>query len=131
MRRWANLQINRTRWKYSITLTLMIVLSLGVFLWGTAYKFSLYKASPIYNKVPEAKLSTETGTANKDQTEHATVPANVPAFPSLFALALVTVIINPGPARFYIELCGKLTPLSTLYFPPARFLRPPPFSFYG
>ena len=131
MRRWANLQINRTRWKHSITLTLMFVLSLGVFLWGTAYKFSLYKASPIYNKVPVAKLSTETDTASRAQAELATAPVNAPAFPSIFVLALVVVTASLLPAPSHVEPASKLAQLSILYFSSARFLRPPPVSFHG
>jgi len=109
----------------------ILVLGAGVFSWGTAYKMSLYRISPIHNKVPVAKLSTQSGTAIKDQIESATMPRPVMAFRWLLDLALFVFALTVLLAFHIFTLAREPRRLFSLYFPPASFLRPPPFSFHG
>ena len=109
----------------------ILVLGTGVFLWGMAYKMSLYESSSMHNQIPVAKLSTQASSANKDQVESATTPRSLTAFPLLLDLALFLLGLSLRPWRFLAGPADKLQQFSTSSFPPADFLRPPPFLFHG
>jgi hypothetical protein len=123
--------MNLVRWARGGCVLLILALGIGVFLWGTAYKMSLYESSPIHNKIPIAKLSSQASTADKDKADSATTPDFVPALPLLFDLALLVFALHQL-VRF-----SRRTPadephrLVAFLSPPALFRRPPPFSYHG
>jgi hypothetical protein len=116
------------RWSFALT---VVALGIGVFLWGTAYKVSLYQSSPIHNKVPIAKLSTQKSNANKDEVESATTPRNLTALPMLFDLALILFVLDLCSGCRLTETLTQPRSVLLSYFPPAGFLRPPPFPHHG
>ena len=109
----------------------ILLLGFGVFLWGTAYKMSLYESSPIHNKVPVAKLLTDSNKASRDQMGSAATPRPLQAFPLLLDLALfffaLSLLSGDSPAA---TVETRKRP-AQLHFPPAQFLRPPPFLLHG
>jgi hypothetical protein len=116
------------RWSFALA---VVALGIGVFLWGTAYKVSLYQSSPIHNKVPIAKLSTLTSKANKDQVESATTPRNLTALPMLFDLVLTFFVLDLCSGCRLEETVTQVRSITRIYFPPAGFLRPPPNPHHG
>jgi hypothetical protein len=104
---------------------------IGVFLWGTAYKWSLYESSPIHNKVPEAKLLTDAGKATRDLVELATTTRPVTALPLLLDLVLFFFALSLHCMAMSLLPAKRPRRLRHIYFPPANFLRPPPFPLQG
>ncbi len=102
-----------------------------MFLWGTAYKMSLYESSPIHNKVPVAKLSTQAGATNKEQATSAATPRNAAAYPLLLVLALFFFALNLLACASPAETLHKPHSFYLSYLPSAGFLRPPPFPLHG
>jgi hypothetical protein len=109
----------------------ILTLGLGVFLWGTAYKMSLYESSPIHNKVPVAKLSTQSSSENKDEAASVIVPHEQAVFPLLLDLAFFILALSMRPCLSHAENANKPQRFTSFYFYPVLFFRPPPFSFHG
>ena len=118
--------VDPVQWSQSSFLFAILMLGAGVFLWGTAYKISLYESSPIHNKVPAAKLSTQARTANKDKMASAAAPRDLTASHLLFSMAILLLVLNPLLRRSTAERVNRPLRRWPLHFFPARFLRPPP-----
>ena len=109
----------------------ILALGIGVFLWGTAYKMSLYESSPIHNKVPVAKLLTDSGKANRNQAESAAMPHRLAEPTLLLDLALLVFVLCLQPTGAPRMSESEPPWLAQFHFPPAQFLRPPPFPLHG
>lgn len=108
---------------------LIFAISLGlvVFLWGTAYKLSLYKTSPMHNKVPVAKLCTRASDVAKIQVDAAVSGKIDQTVPLLIGMLLVRAVLREDPGHTPVAATDEpLQPLVRLKYPPALFLRPPP-----
>jgi hypothetical protein len=123
--------MNLAQWARTNCVFLILALGVGVFLWGTAYKLSLYESSPIHNKVPVAKLTTQASTADKDKADSATTPAPVSALPLLFDLTLLIFAFQQRTRWSRFMLADEPHRLAAFLSPPALFRRPPPFSYCG
>ncbi len=123
--------MNLARWVRTGIVVFIVVLGLGVFLWGTAYKMSLYESSPIHNKVAVAKLLTDSGKTSRDQAQSAAAPRPVTIFPILLDLALFFFALSLHRGNASIASRNRPQRPAQLYFPPARFLRPPPSPLHG
>ncbi|WP_157439791.1 hypothetical protein [Terracidiphilus gabretensis] len=123
--------MNLAQWTRRSFALAILALGIGVFFWGTAYKMSLYESSPIHNKVPVAKLLTESGKANKDQVESTAMPHRWIESTLLLDLALLTFAL--GLQLVCASKISESEPqwLAQFHFPPAQFLRPPPFPLHG
>jgi hypothetical protein len=119
------------RWARTGIVLFIAALGLGVFLWGTAYKMSLYKSSPMHNKVAVAKLLTDSGKTSRDQAQSAVTSHPVTIFPILLDLALFFFALSLHRGNASIVSRNRPQRLAPLYFPPALFLRPPPFPLHG
>ncbi len=124
-------RMNVAQWARRSFVLSILVLGLGVFLWGMAYKMSLYESSPIHNKVPVAKLSSQASSAHKDRIEAALTPRNVTAIPLLLELTLAIVVFSLCSGYRFDGATEKQRRFCSFHFPPALFLRPPPFPLLG
>jgi hypothetical protein len=123
--------MNLTQWAQKNIALFIVVLGVGVFLWGTAYKLSLYESSPIHHKVAVAKLLTDSGKTDREQAQSAIASRPVVAFPILLNLALFFFALSLHHGKAAADSINKPQWLVQFYFPPATFLRPPPFPLHG
>lgn len=124
-------RVNFAQWSRRSFLLCILMLGAGVFFWGTAYKMSLYEGSPIHDKVPAAKLSTQASTANKEKVVSAMVPRNVTTLSLLINLAVLLFALDPQSRYFATRLIHSPSLRLQRHFSPERFLRPPPSPLYG
>lgn len=92
---------------------------------------SLYESSPMHNKVPVAKLSNLANAANKDKAVSATMSRTLTALSLLLDFAVLLFALNLQPPSSAAEFADKPIRRLFLRFPPASFLRPPPFPLHG
>jgi hypothetical protein len=110
------------RVRRSLSHSLFGLLAVLVFLWGTAYKLSLYR--PPDNRVP-AKLCTRSSDAAKNAVDDAANGGET--HPETLLLTLTPVLVAPLPLLLGRDRQDSLTKNSSpFHWTPDLFLRPPP-----
>jgi hypothetical protein len=115
-------RISEPKGLFSFYGVLCVYLALMVFVWGTGYRLSLYKAE---HQTSPAKLCTRGSDAAKDALDHVAVDGAAAHAPlSMAVLFFLLQVTEDHPTnRLSDEAVTDLSPLSRA---PILYLRPPP-----